>query len=167
METYKVIEGFMDYSVSDHGNVKNNKTGKIIKLSVQTDGYIRIGLRLNKVEYKKRVHTLVASAFILNPDAKKCVDHINNDKTNNNISNLRWATYVQNGMNKSMHKNNTSGVRGVYFSKSDKKWRAQISIDGIPIYLGLFTDLEDAKQARMIRANQAFGVFTNACEKII
>ena len=120
METYKVIEGFMDYSVSDHGNVKNNKTGRIIKLSVQTDGYIRIGLRLNKVEYKKRVHTLVASAFILNPDAKKCVDHINNDKTDNNIDNLRWATQNENSQNSGLSSRNKTGFKGVYFVKKTK-----------------------------------------------
>ena len=142
--------------------MKNNTTGCIIKLSVQADGYIRIGLRLNKVEYKNRVHTLVASAFILNPDAKKCVDHINNDKTNNNISNLRWATYVQNGMNKSMSKNNKSGVKGVHWNKRAKKWLSQITIDGIHVDPGFLINIEDAKQARIIKANEAFGVFTNS-----
>ena len=66
-----------------------------------------------------------------------------------------------------MMNTNTSGVKGVAWSKNAKQWKAQIMIDGIYIYLGLFTNIEDAKRARMIRANQAFGVFTNACEKII
>ena len=61
----------------------------------------------------------------------------------------------------------SSGVKGVSWDKDTNKWRARIKIDGIQIHLGLFTNLEDAKETRMIKANQAFGVFTNACEKII
>ncbi len=110
---------------------------------------------------------LVASAFIPNSENKKFVDHIDNCKTNNSIANLRWATSVQNNQNASMRKDNTSGIKGVSWNKNAKKWKATISIDGIRITLGYFTKLEDAKQARITKANQAFGVFTNACEKII
>ena len=113
------------------------------------------------------MHILVANAFIANPDGKACVDHIDNIKSNNNINNLRWATNSENQHNKSMSKNNTSGVKGVVWHKGKAKWQSQIMIDGMQIYLGLFTNIEDAKQARMIRANQAFGIYTNACEKII
>ena len=92
---------------------------------------------------------------------------MDNIKSNNKIANLRWATHSQNGQNKSMSKNNTSGVKGVVWHKGKAKWQSQITIDGIYIYLGSFTNLEDAKQARITRANEAFGVFTNSCEKII
>ena len=167
MEHYKIIAGFETYSVSDHGNVKNNKTARIMKTRFHPEGYIIVDMRLNKQRYSKRVHILVANAFIANPDEKACVDHIDNIKSNNNINNLRWATYSENQHNKSMMSNNTSGVKGVVWDKDRNKWRAQIMIDGMQIYLGLFENLEDAKRARMIRANQAFGVFTNSCEKII
>ena len=109
----------------------------------------------------------MAIAFITNPDVKSCVDHIDNDKSNNKIANLRWATHSQNSQNKSMMSNNTSGVKGVIWDKSSNKWRARITIDGIKVHLGYFKNLEDAKQVRITKANQAFGVFTNSCEKII
>ena len=109
----------------------------------------------------------MAIAFIPNADGKSCVDHIDNDKSNNNIANLRWATHSENNPNRTMMSNNTSGVKGVSWDKDTNKWRSQINIDGININLGRFVHLEDAKQARITRANQAFGVFTNACEKII
>ena len=96
METFRIIEGFENYSVSDFGNVKNNKTGRMLKNTIITVGYIQIGLMLNKVECKKRVHILVAKAFIPNPESKSSVDHIDNCKTNNNITNLRWATSKEN-----------------------------------------------------------------------
>ena len=166
METYKIIEGFENYSVSDYGNVKNNKTGRIMKTRVNF-GYIIIDMRVNKQTYTKRVHILMAIAFITNPDGKLCVDHIDNDKSNNQIANLRWATHSQNCQNKSMMSNNTSGVKGVVWHKASKKWRARITIDGIQIYLGSFTNIEDAKQARMSKANQALGIFTHSSEKII
>ena len=164
METWKLIEGFGNYSVSDHGNVKNNKTGRIMKTRVNF-GYIIIDMRVNKQTYTKRVHILMAIAFITNPDGKSCVDHIDNDKSNNQIANLRWATHSQNGQNKSMMSNNTSGVKGVDFHHN--KWRAQIKIDGIQIHIGHFTNIEDAKQARIKKANEHFGVFTHSSEKII
>ena len=166
METYKVIEGFENYSVSDFGNVKNNRTGRILKQST-TNGYPRLELKVNKLRSSKLVHVLVARAFISNPDAKRCVDHIDNIRTNNNVSNLRWATHAENSFNQCLAKNNTSGVKGVLFKKASKKWHAQIMIAGIPINLGYFTKKEDAIQARITRANEAFGVFTNSCEKII
>ena len=82
------------------------------------------------------------------------------------MSNLRWATKKENGQNKTMHKNSTSGVKGVSFHTGNNKWCAYIRIDGILIHLGSYDNLEDAKQARIKRANESFGVFTNKCEKI-
>jgi len=52
METYKVIEGFEDYSVSDHGNVNNNSTGLIKKVKANGAGYIQVGLTTNKKHYE-------------------------------------------------------------------------------------------------------------------
>ena len=120
METFKIIEGFENYSVSDFGNVRNNKTGRIMKQTITSEGYIRIGLKLNKVERKKRVHILVANAFIANPDGKVCVDHIDNIRSNNNINNLRWATHVENGQNATISKNNKTGQKGVFYVKTTK-----------------------------------------------
>ncbi len=167
METYKVIEGFEGYSVSDFGNVKNNKTGRIKNVNANDKGYIQVSLNKHKKQYKKMVHVFVALAFSANPENKPFVDHIDNCKTNNNITNLRWATTVQNSQNRSMMSNNTSGARGVSWDKVGKRWIATIAIDGVRINLGRFKTLEDAKQARIIKANQAFGIYTNACEKII
>ena len=65
-----------------------------------------------------------------------------------------------------MHKNSTSGVKGVSFHTGNNKWCAYIRIYGILIHLGSYDNLEDAKQARIKRANESFGVFTNKCEKI-
>ena len=167
METYKVIEGFENYSVSDHGNVKNNSTGRIKKCNGNKDGYVQASMHFNNVLYNKRIHVLVASAFIPNPNKKRYVDHIDHVKSNNNISNLRWASAPENQGNRVISINNTSGTKGVVWHKGAKKWSSRIMIDRKYIHLGLFDDLEDAKQTRIIKANEVFGVFTNSCEKII
>ena len=163
METFRIIEGFENYSVSDHGNVKNNKTGRILKGAFDGRGYIRLTLDGKS----KKIHRLVAVAFLENPENKKCVDHIDNNRSHNLLINLRWTTHTENCQNSSLSKRNSSGIKGIYFNKASQKWHAQIKIDGIKIHIGYFTDLEDAKQARITKANQAFGVFTNSCEKII
>ena len=53
VETFKTIEGFENYSVSDLGNVRNDKTGRILK-GVDTNGYLRVDLRKNKT--KQNIH---------------------------------------------------------------------------------------------------------------
>jgi hypothetical protein len=166
METYKVIEGFENYSVSDHGRVKNNKTGRILKYK-HRQGYTLADLSVCGIVSTKTIHRLVARAFIENPEGKRCVDHIDSDRSNNRVHNLRWATYVENSRNRSVNKNNTSGCKGVNWDPQNKRWLSRICVDGIQINLGSFKCLEDAKQARIIKANQAFGIYTNSCEKII
>ena len=98
-----------------------------------------------------KVHRLIALAFIANPDGKPCVDHINNNKLDNNISHLRWCSNQENLMNRSMNSRNSSGVKGVTFDERANKWNAQIMIDGICVYLGLFDTIEAATQERVNR----------------
>ena len=167
METYKIIEGHENYSVSDFGNVKNNKTGRILKPGLGSNKYLSVVLTksIDKSRSTHNIHRLVVEKFIQNTEKKKCVDHIDNKRTNNKLSNLRWATYSQNEQNKGKSKKNTSGVKGVSFNNYLNKWHAYINIDGIRVNLGCFENLEDAKQAQILKVNEAFGAFTNKIEK--
>ena len=166
VEVWRSIENYDNYAVSTFGRVKNVKTGKILKARNDKYGYLRVNLYEYRVMKTHRIHKLVANAFIDNPNDKECVDHIDNNRTNNHISNLRFATANENQHNRKLNSNNTSGIKGINWHKANKKWRAQIRIDGIKIHIGLFDNLEDAKTARVNRANEAFGVYTNACEKL-
>lgn len=87
------------------------------------------------------------------------VDHIDKDKTNDRIENLRLATKSQNAMNCHVRKDNTSGIRGVTWDKAKKKWLSQIQIDNKHKFIGRFDLLSDAKKAYEIEAKQHFGDF--------
>ncbi len=79
----------------------------------------------------------------------KEVDHINRDRGDDSIENLRLASHTENSWNKRTPKNNTSGVCGVYWHKLSNKWLAHIEVNRKAIYLGTFTEIAEAKQARM------------------
>lgn len=76
------------------------------------------------------------------------IDHINHDKADNRIENLRCVPKLSNGRNQSMHRSNTSGITGVNWMKSCSKWRAEIRISNKTIYLGVFDNLLDAVAER-------------------
>jgi len=163
-EIFKTIEGFENYSVSNLGNIANQKTGRILSISLYKNGYNKVNFSLNGKKYTKQVHRLVAKAFIENPCNKPCIDHIDNNKTNNNISNLRWVTKSENGMNASLSSNNTSGTKGVSFHKTSNKWQAIIQLNGKKIHIGRYETKEDAIEARKAKALELFGEYINDCE---
>ena len=165
IEVFRSIDGYNNYAISTFGRVKNVITGIILKTRPR-QGYLIVDLRENAIRKTHLLHRLVCCAFINNPDDKLCVDHKDNNKANNHVSNLRFATSKENNQNSSIRLDNTSKVKGVHFHKRVKKWHAQITIDGIRIHIGYYDDLEDAKIARVNRANEAFGIYTNACEKL-
>lgn len=95
--SWKAITDYPNYEVSDAGEVRNVITGKMLKTGLNTGGYRKVNLFPGSKTHM--VHRLVALHHIENPENKPCVDHIDRDKTNNHVSNLRWTTYSENGLN--------------------------------------------------------------------
>ena len=105
-EQWKPIEGYEGvYEVSDLGRVRrleakdtNGRTCKaqIIKPIIQHSGYCHVGLWHGQKCDQRRVHRLVAQAFIPNPENKPTVNHLNEDKQDNRACNLEWATVQEN-----------------------------------------------------------------------
>ena len=91
-EEWKEIKGFDNYLISNYGNVKNKKTNKIFKKTLNHYGYIVYCLRKNSKGYVKKGHRLVAEAFIPNPDNLPQVNHKDENPTNNYVENLEWCT---------------------------------------------------------------------------
>lgn len=94
MTEWRKIKGF-HYSVSNTGEVRNDKTGRILKKRHSTSGYLCVQL-FDKKTYFKYVHRLVGEAFVQNPKNHPQIDHIDGDKTNNDVSNLRWVSVSEN-----------------------------------------------------------------------
>lgn len=92
------------------------------------------------------------------------VDHIDNNGLNNQRYNLRVATHWQNLANRALQKNNTSGYRGVSWSKQANKWWAQIYVDSRTVHLGLFDDVKDAAKAYNDAAIERYGEFARLNE---
>ena len=88
------------------------------------------------------------------------IDHINGDKLDNRISNLRDVSQKENTKNRVMSKNNTSGFNGVTWHAALGKWRSSISVNKKPVYLGFFKSKHDAIEARKA-ANSKYGYHDN------
>ena len=90
-EIYKPIKGY-DYEVSNTGQVRNIRTGRILKQTITQYGYCQVGLHKDGVQKTVLVHRLVAQAFIPNPKNLPEVNHKDECKTNNRIDNLEWCS---------------------------------------------------------------------------
>jgi hypothetical protein len=166
-EEYRPIPNYPNYEVSNLGNVRQKLKNKILKGSPDKAGYLRVSLCDDSIVKVTKIHRIVAEVFLENPDNKNQVDHINNDKNDNSVNNLRWCTSQENNRNKPKSVKNTSGIKGVCWDKYANKWKAGIKLDGISIHIGNFTNIEDAKQARIKKVNEVFGNFTHKSEQLI
>jgi hypothetical protein len=92
------------------------------------------------------------------------IDHNDRNKLNNSVSNLRYLTRQQQGINRGQFKNNKSGVKGVHYDNQNKKWKAQIRVNNIPYYLGIYENKIDAISAR-VYAEKLIPVFRDYQEK--
>lgn len=96
-EQWKAIPGYEGaYEVSNMGNVRNSKTLRILKPSINHDGYRQVILYSNGRRSNKRVGRLVAEAFLPNPAGLPEVNHINGNKEDDNVNNLEWVTRSDN-----------------------------------------------------------------------
>ena len=84
------------YSVSDEGQIKNEITGRILKLRPSHRGYLKTNISINGKIRTIFIHQIVAQLFIPNPNNLPQVNHIDGDKTHNNKENLEWVTEKEN-----------------------------------------------------------------------
>lgn len=138
----------------------NSRVPKTLEAGTQrksnSDGYLTVSVH-GRMYPVHRVVTLMCYGFY---GEGLEVDHINHVRNDNRLFNLRFVTRSENRRNQSVNSKNTSGVTGVYFSKTKKKYIAQISVDRETIYLGIFETLEDAAEARR-QADKKFNFNNN------
>lgn len=135
-EIWKTIDGYPDYMISSMGRVKSldreilNRWGngyRLIKGKIlkggKHRGYLYVSLSRNGKCKTFTVHKLVAQHFIPNPNNLSEIDHINTDRTDNRVENLRWCTHKEN-------QNNTVTKSKMKLNKSKSKPILQFSKDG-------------------------------------
>ena len=94
LEIYKKINGFDGYEVSTWGNVR--KGDQMLRKEVHCKGYLRVDLMKDGKRVHKKIHRLVAEAFIPNPENKPQINHIDGNNQNNSVTNLEWVTDAEN-----------------------------------------------------------------------
>ena len=98
VETFVKVEGFENYEVSNLGKVRNIKSGIMLKPWITKDGYLRHCLYKHNKRKNLLLHRIIATAFIDNHEEKPCVNHIDENKLNNDLSNLEWCTVKENNI---------------------------------------------------------------------
>ena len=133
------------YRIYKNGDIESCifKKKKILKPSMNKFGYLEILLRTKGVKNVKhfKLHRLIAIYFIPNPDNKELIDHIDGNKLNNSIENLRWCNRQENNLNR---KNTGKYKKGVSYNNG--KFQSSLNINGKKIYLGLYKTEDKAHE---------------------
>ena len=140
--------------------IKPSSRGHSVKVgdiagTLKSHGYLCVGINYNSY----RAHRLI---FLMHKGyLPKTIDHINGDKLDNRIENLRAATVGQNQHNRKTNANNTSGYKGVGWNKAQKKWTARITLERKNIHLGYFANVEEAAEVVRKAREELHGSFAN------
>lgn len=163
-EIWRDIKGYEGlYKVSNYGRIKSlerkdclgrSKKEKILKLSEDKDGYLLITLHKNKKVKTFKVHRLVAETFVPNPNNYPIINHKDENKINNHVSNLEWCTVKY---------NNNYGTRNERSSKSQKGLQAG---EKHPIY-GKHRTEETKNKISKSNKGKMSGIKHPKCKKII
>jgi len=140
--TWKVrpISHFVNASTAKKINAKC--AGK--KAGSMSEGYYKV--KIFGIMYP--VHRILYYMYHNTIDINLEIDHINHNKQDNSISNLRLVTSLVNNNNKQNYNNNTTGTRGIYWHKVNKKWQASIGHNKKNVFIGSFNNFDDAVKAR-------------------
>jgi len=136
------------------GKAWNTKYALKLAGSINKHGYCLIS-----IDYVRYLSHRLAY-FIYHKSVPRFIDHIDGDRCNNKIDNLRSVTNQVNLQNSKRSSANNSGFTGVSLNKASNKWVSAIKVLGVPIYLGAFDDIESAIEARII-ANIKYGFHKN------
>jgi hypothetical protein len=152
------IKGYPNYLINNSGEVFSKKYDRFLKNDISNKGYIRVRITNEDGTKHKTIHRLVYENFGKDWNANLSVDHIDHNKQNNCIANLRMATNQQQAFNRRVKKNNKLQLKGVE-QKSTNCFRARITVYGQRETLGYFRTKEEARQAYETKARELHGEY--------
>lgn len=138
---------------------RQKKAGDIVGFVSPKSSHNGGGYRIIHVDGREYAAHQLAWFYVYGTWPKSQVDHINVQRDDNRIANLREATHSQNMANRPIQSNNTSGLKGASFHKAARKWVSCIQKEGEYMYLGLHETRELAHAAYCNAAKNLFGVF--------
>ena len=143
MYSYGVIKDWDNYVIRSDGVVINIKTKRESKGCVGNHGYVRVGLTNEGKQKLFHLHRLLGRAFIDGEDeTHNTIDHIDQNKLNNSLDNLRWATRSEQNINQRHRPSNTSELN-IHLTKRNT-YRVQIRRNSKDIYCKTFKTLPEA-----------------------
>ena len=149
-ELFEYREGHLFWKVDRRGNKLIGKQASRLKKS---NGYQEV--TINKKKYY--AHRVIFMMF--NGRWPEQIDHINSDRSNNLLSNLREASNAQNNRNTKLRSTNKSGYKGVYWNKKNRNFVARITVNYKDIHLGCFKTVEEAHESYKKAASELHGDF--------
>lgn len=150
-QLFEYKDGDLYWKISRNNNIKVGQVAGMLR----PDGYKRVNIN-KKNYYLHRLIFIYHNGFITDE-----IDHIDNNKLNNRIENLRVATRIQNMLNCKINSRNTTGIKGITFDKEKSKFRPYLSVNKKRMYLGCFDSLDDANTELQKARIKYHGSFAN------
>jgi len=138
-ESWKPIPNYEEYSVSDHGHVM--RRNRILRMGTNSKGYHFVNLCKRGIAKSFSVARLVGLVWVENNEQKPTIDHIDRIRTNNHISNLRWATHAEQQLNRDYP---LGAVGHRHICTQHGGYKVQIKRDNVMVVAKWFKKLEDA-----------------------
>jgi len=131
--------------IVNHGSGRKKLVGTILKSNIGGSGYLQVGLSKGCKRKTFKIHSLMGQQFlgyILNGNMDLVIDHLDGNKLNNHVSNLRTITNREN-VTRAISGRSSKHV-GVCWHNATNKWMSRIKINGKSVYLGVFEEEYDA-----------------------
>ena len=129
------ITGYPNYLIFRNGAILSKGFDKwhpprFLKPQIDTKGYLNVKLYCNKKSKSLRIHRLLMLHYTPNPENFDIIDHINRNRTDNRLSNLRWCNQSTNVLNAGLRSDNNTGIKNINWDKNRRKYVFQIKRNG-------------------------------------
>lgn len=161
MITQERLKQLFDYNPLTGKFIWKERTGSRVVIGSEAGTNHNMGYIKMSVDGREYLAHRLAWLYVHGVMPLDCIDHINHDRSDNRISNLRQASRYQNQWNVGLQKNNTSGYKGIHYIEKSGRWRANLRYGGKSRHLGTFETAELACEFLELAREMVHGDFAN------